>query len=270
MMKDGLPRSWPVLQAYHHAREDLFRRIISDDAWAPDALILDAGCGDGFYSRLLAAVVGPEALVVAVDTNLALLGSPPLATKGVERCLTDVERAGLRPHSFDAVWLCRSLHSAKDPQERVTALAAMLRPGGRLVVIENDLADRPIAAGPPGFDDRVQHAMDRWLEQRCGDGASMERYRPLPHLSTWMERAGLQDIVLRTYAVEDVAPMTADVETYWRRWTRWRGEMIRPFLSDADRQTYWLIFDPASPEYRLARPGVHCREPLTVARGIAR
>jgi SAM-dependent methyltransferase len=268
-MKDQLPDYWSMLKAYHHAREGLYRTIITDCRLPPAALILDAACGDAFYSDLLATIIGPQARIVAADYNLATLRSHPLPIAGVQPCLTDVERAGLRPGSFDVVWMCRSMHSVIDPQQRVAALAALLRPGGRLIVIENDLAHCPILAWPVDFEQHVQQALDRFFQQQCSNGASIDRYYASRHLPAWLAHAGLRHITLLTYPVEDVVPLADDVETYWRLWMNLRGSMIRPFLSSTDWQTYSHAFDPDSPDYVLNRPGFYCIEPTTVACGIA-
>ncbi len=258
-----------MLKAYHYAREDLYRTIITDCHLPPGALILDAGCGDAFYSDLLASVLGPQVCIVAADCNLATLRSRPRPTTSTQPCLTDVERAGLRPGSFDVVWMCRSMHSVIDPQQRVMALAALLRPGGRLIVIENDLAHCPILAWPVDFEQHLQQALLRYLQQQCHNGASIERYYAARHLPAWLARAGLRHITLHTYPVEDVAPLAENVETYWRLWLGLRGSMIRPFLSSADWQAYSHASDPESPAYVLRQPGFYCLEPTTVACGIA-
>ena len=46
---------WPLTHAYHQTRERLYRRMVAEAVRTPrvGALILDAGCGDAFYSRLL-------------------------------------------------------------------------------------------------------------------------------------------------------------------------------------------------------------------------
>jgi SAM-dependent methyltransferase len=258
-----------MLKAYHHAREELYRAIITDCRLPPTALLLDAACGDAFYSDLIADILGPQARIVAADCNLATLRSRPLPTTNIQPCLTDVERAGLRPGAFDVVWMCRSMHSVIDPQQRVTALAALLRPGGRLIVIENDLAHCPIFAWPADFEQRVQQALDRFLQQQCLNGAAIERYYASRHLPAWLARAGLRHITLHTYPVEDVVPLADAVERYWRLWMGLRGSMIRPFLLSADWQAYSHAFDPESPDYVLSQPGFYCLEPTTVAWGIA-
>ena len=268
-MKDQLPYYWSMSTTYHQARKNLYRRIITDCRLSPDALIVDAGCGDGFFSGLIAEVVGPAARMVAADSNLAPLRSCTLPRNVVQLCLTDIERAGLRHGTFDVVWMCRSMHSALDPQRRVDALAGLLRSGGRLIVVENDLADWPIGAWPADFERRLRDALDRFVQQRCSDGSSSDRYHAPRHLQSWLARAGLQRITMRTYPVDDVVPFGDAVETSWRAWMTWCGDVTRPFLSSADRITFSRSTDPESPEYVLRRPGVTCSDPTTVAWGVA-
>ena len=172
-MKGKLPRYWPAQQAYHHARADLYRRIIADCRLPPPTLILDAACGDAFYSDLLASMVGPRARVLAADFNLAALRSRPFSSAGVMRCLTDVEQAGLRS-SFDVVWMCRSMHSAADPQQRVSALAGLLRPGGRLIVVENDPFHCSIPAWSAEFE-RTKSSSTQWNGSFSGAAATVHR-----------------------------------------------------------------------------------------------
>jgi SAM-dependent methyltransferase len=268
-MKDRLPYYWPLSTAYHRAREPLYRTIIADCGLPPDALVLDAGCGDGFFGRLIADVAGPAARVVAADSNLAPLRLCTPPTGEVHRCLTDVERAGLRPRTFDVVWLCRSMHSALDPQRRVDALARLLRPGGRLIVIENELAEWPIGTCSGPFERRLRRALDRFVRRRCDDGSSRDRYHAAHHLLNWLAGAGLDRTALRTYPVDDDAPLGGAVEAYWRAWMSWCGDVTGPFLSEADRIALARAADPEDPGYVLRRPGVRCSDPTTVAWGVA-
>ncbi len=268
-MSTHVPDYWPVFEAYHDVREPVYRTIIADVRLASDAVILDAACGDAYYSGLLIDVLGPRARIVAVDRNPALLQSRPRQDRAIEFCQSDVERAGLRRSVFDAIWLCRAMHSAFDPLWRLASLAPLLQSGGKLIVVENDLAHCPILSWPADFESRVQQALRRHLQSQCPDGASIERYYAARHLPAWLERVGLQRITVRTYPVEDLAPMPGDVETYWKLAMDFQGKLMWPFLSPEDRQTYARAFDPDSPDYLLNRPGFFCLEPITVACGTA-
>ena len=159
----------------------------------------------------------------------------PFSSAGVMRCLTDVEQAGLRS-SFDVVWMCRSMHSAADPQQRVSALAGLLRPGGRLIVVENDPFHCSIPAWSAEFERRVQHAVERLLQRRCSNGASIDRLGPWP-------LAGLAGG--RQAASDHRAHLPG------RRVVRWRTNravlaaidettprVVRPFLPGAEWRAY--------------------------------
>jgi SAM-dependent methyltransferase len=268
-MKNQLPDYWPMLKAYHRAREPLYRTIIADCGLPIDGLILDAGCGDAFYSRLIAEVLGGQVSILAVDYNLATLRSQLRPTASLQLCVSDIERAGLRRGAFDVVWMCRAMHSVNDPQRRLSTLAALLRPGGHLIVIENDLAHCPILSWPIDFEHRVQVALNQALTAQSHNGASIDRYYSSRFLPAWLAHAGLRQITMHTYPVEDVAPMTPEVETYWQLLMNFRGDLLRPYLSTADRLTHDRAFNPACPDYLLNRPGFYCLEPTTVAYGTA-
>jgi SAM-dependent methyltransferase len=256
--------------AFHGVREPLFRQIIADalEPSRPHARVLDAGCGDAFYSRLLAEHLGPQTHVVALDRDHQGLqdSTPPDA---VHICQGDLEHAGFEPHSFDVIWLCRAMHSANDPLRRLRALGGLLRPGGTLVVIENDFGHHPCLAWPPEFERQVLAAHLRYLRERASDGTSLERYFAGRHLPAWLPQSGYRLASLHTYASHDVAPLAPPVEAYWALFLAWLGQRIWPHLSASARRTYESLCDPASPDWMLARPGFCCTEFTTVACGRA-
>ena len=271
-MTTQVPGYWPMLEAYHRARESLYHDIITEvfHNLPPGATILDAGCGDAFYSRLIADIVGPHANILAVDYNPSLLPAKPGLVPSIHFCVSDLEQIGAQRAVFDAIWLCRAMHSAPDPLRRLAALVPLLRPGqGKLVVIENDFAHYPIFSWPADFEHRLLEAHYQYLQSRCPDGRSLERYHAARHLPEWLAQIGLCQISIHTYASEDVAPLPTKVETYWRLFMDWESQHTGPFLSPEDRETYNRACNPSSPDYLLRRPGFYSLELTTVACGIA-
>jgi len=151
----------------------------------------------------------------------------------------------------------------------LSALVPLLRSGGRLIVIENDLAHCPILPWPARFESRIQAALHQCLERRCPDGVSIERYHAARHLVAWLDQVGLRQISIRTYLAEDVAPLTNEVEAYWKLAMDYLGHLIQPFLAPEDWQAYSRAFDPQSQDYMLTNPGFYGLEPITVGCGIA-
>ena len=94
-------------------------------------LVLDAGCGMGRHARQIAAHAGR---VVAVDFSRAIdQASRNTAPLGNVDCLqADLLRLPLVDAGFDYVYSLGVLHHIDETTQALAALAAKVRPGGRL------------------------------------------------------------------------------------------------------------------------------------------
>jgi ArsR family transcriptional regulator len=114
-------------------------------AWAralghllPPLDVADIGCGDG-YLTLEAAAWARR--VTGIDRSEDVLErAKALATRrrvtNVEWKKGDLERLPLRDASVDVALLSQALRYASDPERAVVEAARVLRPGGRLVVLD--------------------------------------------------------------------------------------------------------------------------------------
>jgi SAM-dependent methyltransferase len=124
-------------------RRDRYRTEFTDTAVlslvGPNEVVrvLDAGCGEGYLSRLL-ATRGAE--VVGVDTNVELVkAARQEATRlglAVEHLVADtgalpIEFVG----GFDVVVLNHVVNDLEDPAPTFLEAARVLRPGGRVVAL---------------------------------------------------------------------------------------------------------------------------------------
>lgn len=112
-----------------------FARLL-DEAIAPDATVLDVGCGTGQLSLFLAT---GDRLVVGADLTRASLQLAADACRrhGVTRAHfveTDLRAPGLRAGAFDVVTCSGVLHHTPDPAASFRAIARLIRPGGMVVV----------------------------------------------------------------------------------------------------------------------------------------
>jgi len=128
------------------AEKSEFARLL-DDAIAPDARILEIGCGTGQMSLYLAR---GERQVIGADLTRAslLLGAAAarrFGVEGVQFVETDLHRPGLRAGAFDVVYCSGVLHHTPDPGKAFASLLPLLRPGGMLVIgLYNGFARIPL------------------------------------------------------------------------------------------------------------------------------
>ena len=92
----------------------------------------DLGAGEGAFTLALADVLGPDGHIVAVDRDARALR----ALDGrFETRVADFTRP-MDLNDLDGVLMANSLHFARDKEPVLTAVRAMLRRGGRLIIVE--------------------------------------------------------------------------------------------------------------------------------------
>ena len=121
----------------------------------PGQRVLDLAGGTGDLTRLMAPRVGREGLVVLSDINAAMLGNgrSQLLDKGisgnVDFAQANAEQLPFHDNSFDLVTMAFGLRNVTDKQQALNSIYRVLRPGGRLLVLE---FSRPAAALRPAYD----------------------------------------------------------------------------------------------------------------------
>jgi ubiquinone/menaquinone biosynthesis C-methylase UbiE len=104
---------------------------------------LELGAGEGAFTVALADLLGAAADIVALDRDASALRhlADELARRfpgrDLETRVVDF-RDALPAGPFDGVLAANSLHFVTDPVAVLRRAAAVLRPGGRLVVVEYD------------------------------------------------------------------------------------------------------------------------------------
>lgn len=104
---------------------------------AGDEIILDVPCGTGALARLLLSHF-PELKVTGVDISLTMLQVARTRAAGpnVRWIQADVAALPLADHTFDLVLCANGFHYFRRPLATLTEFFRVLRPGGRLVLVD--------------------------------------------------------------------------------------------------------------------------------------
>lgn len=148
-LKVVLRKRAQTAQAYFDALAGKFgRHYIPGRSWKglgetllkllPPLVIADLGAGEGTLSQLLAQRAKK---VIAVDNSEKMVAyGAELAKKhgfeNLEYRLGDIESPPIPPTSVDLVFLSQALHHAQNPEKALKAAHAILKPGGRIVVLD--------------------------------------------------------------------------------------------------------------------------------------
>jgi ubiquinone/menaquinone biosynthesis C-methylase UbiE len=142
----------------------------------------DLGAGDGAFTMALAELLGPGAHITAVDRDASALRrlaaevGRRLAATQVETLVADFRKT-LPLAALDGVVMANSLHFLRDKSSVLASVNAMLRPGGRLIVVEYG-SDRgnPWVPHPFTYARWEQMAAEAGFEQTRQLGAVPSRY----------------------------------------------------------------------------------------------
>src|SRR5579859_1188062 len=104
----------------------------------PPMVIADLGAGEGAFALLLAQ---RATKIIAVDTSAKMIEvgreqAQRHGVKNVEYRLGDMEELPIEDGAVDLVFFSQSLHHALHPQRAVQEAWRILKPGGRIVVLD--------------------------------------------------------------------------------------------------------------------------------------
>ena len=164
--------------------------------------VLDVASGSGDLARAFARRVGAEGQVWLTDINRAMLArgrdrlldeghAPPLA-----QC--DAERLPFRAGYFDCVSVAFGLRNMTHKDAALAEMRRVLKPGGRLLVLEFSRVWQPLTRAYDWYSFKVLP----WLGSKFAGDADSYRYltesiRVHPdqeQLKTLMEQAGLERV----------------------------------------------------------------------------
>lgn len=178
----------------HGLRDPVVRRAWADQLvqWLPPApsAILDAGCGTGSLSVLLAAL-GHK--VTGIDLSPAMVAKARAkalaAGQEIDFQVMDAAQPGFSPRQFDAIVCRHVLWTLPSPPQVLWRWVDLLADGGRLVLIEGYWhtgsglhAQAVVEALPPSLENALVHDLRR-QPALWGGEVTDERYAVTARLS---------------------------------------------------------------------------------------
>ncbi len=140
------------------------RRTIEALGLIPGARALDVGSGPGLFAGEMAAIVGPSGRVCGIDLSEAMVAIARARcadSPQVDFRIGDAVSLPFPDGEFDACVSVQTLEFVPDVEAALSEFYRVLRPGGRLVIVDTDWGATALNCEDEALSERV---MDGWRE----------------------------------------------------------------------------------------------------------
>lgn len=241
------------LEEFNPLKESIVRSAVQALQIPLGSRGLDAGCGIGYQSLILADEVGPSGHVTGLDLSAEFL---LCAEKIVEKSdLSDritfregnVNNLPFENNAFDWVWSadCVGYPTAENPVSLLRELARVVKPGGSLTILA--FSSQQLLPGHSLLEARLNATCSAYIPFLKGKKPQQNFLRALG----WFREVGLEDLTVHTFVKDVHAPLRENIQTalislYFMLW----GER-QPEVSEGDWEEFQRLCQPDSPDCLL-------------------
>jgi ubiquinone/menaquinone biosynthesis C-methylase UbiE len=269
---------WAAMATYMSAWDDVAKPVHrAITAWlgvGDGDVVVDVGSGAGGMTAVLADAVGATGTVIAVDGDAVLLDVARRRAERPDRHVVtvhaDLEQQELRdvlpPPTADLVHASAVVHHFDDELRAIRELAAVVRPGGRIALVEGGLGTRCLPAdcgiGEPGLEQRLATAQEAWFWSEVRP--AFATVRTGRGWGTLLDAAGLVDVAARSFLLDVPPPLDEPTRKVVRDAFAAQAARVGDRLDEDDRETLRQLLDPDNPHGVMRRPDVHLLRATTV------
>jgi ubiquinone/menaquinone biosynthesis C-methylase UbiE len=242
----GLPLNaieW--LERHHQSKACEREKMIKDLHVEAGSFVVDAGCGPGLWTPLLAQAVGPQGHILGIDISAeALITAQRRCAHSHYRHLVQFKRGMLEQlplahGSVDLIFSANVSQYLVDPVATFAAMGPHLRGGGQLVIKDIDFGKVRFQGVDSMLQERVFQARLRWEQERVQYGYAFEDSWVGSKLAGYLRAAGYKDVQERTYCIVRCSPLSDDSRFYLQGIAEWFVCEGAPHLSRED-VSLWL------------------------------
>ena len=244
-----------MLDLTHSIRAPIMQAVIASLDLPVNSHGLDAGCGIGLLSVMLAEALGPRTTITGIDLSPDFIdyAREMGAARGLSERISfrtgDVNDLPFENNTFDWTWSVDCIGYA--PFNPIPALKELIRvssPGGKLAILA--WSSEQFLPGYPRLEANLKATTAGIAPFEAENPPESHFLRSLG----WFRELGLTDLAAQTFCGTVHAPLTGEIREALEALIgmRWPGADLE--LSSQDSETYQRICSPDSPAYILDHP----------------
>ena len=246
------------MKAFRVLKEPVIKQVLESLTLPARSKGLDVGCGDGYYTLMLAENAGPGSHVTGIDVTDPFLDqgraltSKFNLTERVSFIKGDIEGLRFKKNTFDWIFSidCVELFT-QDPVSMCKKLAAMIKPGGTLFML--NLSSQQLLPGYPVLEARLNATSSGMAPFDHGMEPGLHGLRALD----WLQNAVFANLSAATYVRDVTSPFSDDIREGLLNLFEMRWGEDNPELSEEDRLKYKCLCSGDSPDCILDIPGYY-------------
>ncbi|HEX9502929.1 MAG TPA: methyltransferase domain-containing protein [Patescibacteria group bacterium] len=237
----GLPLNaieW--LETHHNSKAQERGQMIRDLHLRPGSLVVDAGCGPGLWTPLLAKAIGPAGRIIGVDISAEALVTAQQRSQDkpyhrqVQYKRAPMEQLPLPRGSANVIFSANVSQYLPDPSATFAAMGQYLKCGGQLVIKDIDFGTMRFHNIDTTLQAHVFQARERWERERVSVGFPFEDSWVGSKLASYLRAAGYEDVQEKSYRIVRTYPLPADFRVYLQGIAEWFVCEGAPLLAGED------------------------------------
>lgn len=237
-------------------REPILREVIQTLKLPPGSRGLDAGCGIGLQSLLLAEAVGPAGHVIGLDISSDFLLHAEKIVRKTDMSEQisfqegDVGKLPFDDDTFDWIWSvdCVGYPVEENPLPLLRELGRVVKPGGTVAILA--WSSQQLLPGYPLLEARLNATCSALIPFVNGKSPESNFLRALG----WLQEVGFKEPTTRTFVGDVQAPLSDDIRIAFISFFQMLWGEPQSEVSQEDWAEYQRLCLPDSPDFILNTP----------------